>query len=204
MTIRKGELWGGPTGLPRDGVVAHSDAEARAIVEHARRDGAPIPPIGLLGGDLCKTMGGRGDANRLFDGSAMALPCDVVAVELDDSPTRWFVAHLAARRGWWRGRALVAMNAAWLGPWNLGPKAHPNDGLVDVTEARVPLGQRRAVLRRLPTGAHLPHPALAYRRVRSGAWELDRPTPVRLDGDLVGVARHIRLTVEPDAFTAVV
>ncbi len=57
MTIRKGELWGGPTGLPRDGVVAHSDAEARAIVEHARRRGAPIPPIGLLGGDLCKTMG---------------------------------------------------------------------------------------------------------------------------------------------------
>ncbi len=94
------------------------------------------------------------------------------------------------------------MNAAWLGPWNLGPKAHPNDGLVDVTDACVPLGQRRAVHRRLPTGAHLPHPAMTYRRVRSGAWELDRSTPNRLDGTLDGTARHIRLTVEPDAFTA--
>lgn len=204
MTIRKGEQWGGAGVLPSDGMVVHSDAEARAVIERARREGRPIPTLGLLGGDLCRTVGGQGRPERLFDGTGVSLPCDVVAVELDGEPTRWFVAHLAAHRGWWRGRALVAMNAAWLGDWNLGPKAHPGDGLVDVTEAKVRPGQRLAVRRRLPTGAHLPHPDLSYRRIRSGAWELDRPTPVHLDGELVGVAIHIRVTVEPDAFTVVV
>jgi hypothetical protein len=204
VTIRRGEAWGAPGALPAGGVVVHSDAEARAVVEGARRDGREVPALGLLGGDLCRTVGGRGDPDRLFDGSGTVLTCDVVAVELDRQPTRWFVAHLTAHRGWWRGRALVAMNAAWLGGWNLGPKAHPGDGLVDVTEARVRPGQRLAVRRRLPAGAHLPHPDLSHRRVRSGAWELDRPAPVHLDGELVGRATHVRLRVEPDALTVVV
>jgi hypothetical protein len=190
--------------LPADGAEVRTDAEARRVVERARLEGAPVPALGLLGGDLCRTVGGRGERSRLHDGSGMALSCDLVAVVLDDGPTRWFLAHLAAHRGWWRGRALVAMNAAWLGPWNLGPKAHPNDGLVDVTEARVRLGQRLAVRRRLPTGSHLPHPDLTTRRTAAGEWTLDRPTPVLLDGELVGSARHVRLTVEPDALTIVV
>ena len=37
--------------------------------------------------------------------------------------------RVARRRGW-RDFA-VAMNAQWIGEWNLGPKAHPNDGIVD-------------------------------------------------------------------------
>jgi hypothetical protein len=219
VTIRRFEPWGGPGVLPEDGVVVHTDAEARGFVERAKAAGAPIPPLGLLGGDLCRTVGGRGDATRLHDGSGVVLPCDIVAVELDDGPTRWFVAHLAAHRGWWRGQALVAMNAAWLSSpkhgsstltsptltsWNLGPKAHPNDGLVDVTEARVPIGQRLAVRRRLASGSHLPHPSMKTRRTGTGEWVFDRPTPVHLDGEPVGVARRLRLTVEPDALTIVV
>lgn len=210
LTIRKGEGWGGPGRLPEGGIEVHSDAEARAAVEAARRAGQPPPALGLLGGDLCRSVGGRGDRARLTDGRGMVMPCDVVAVELDDDAPRWFVAHLVAHRGWWRGRALVAMNAAWLHrgegrpAWNLGPRAHPNDGLVDVTEARVPLGQRPGVRGRLPSGSHLPHPALRATRTRGGEWRFDRPTPVWLDGELVGRARRVRLTVEPDGVTIVV
>jgi hypothetical protein len=204
VPIRRHEPWGQPGVLSPHGVVVRSDAEAHDVVVSARRSGAPIPPIGLLGGDLCHTVGGRGDADRLRNGLGMVMPCDLVAAQLDDGPTDWFVAHLVAHRGWWRGRAFVAMNAAWLGPWNLGPKAHPNDGLVDVTDARVRPGQRLAVRRRLPTGSHLPHPGLTTRRVRAGEWVLDRSTPIRLDGVPVGTARRLRLTVEPDAFQIVV
>ena len=60
LTIAKGEAWGAPGGLPRHGVVVRSDAEARAIVTAARRADEPIPPLGLLGGDLCRTLGGTG------------------------------------------------------------------------------------------------------------------------------------------------
>jgi len=203
VTIRKGEAWGVAAPLPADGVVVRSDAEASAIVATARTAGHPVPAIGLLGGDLCRSLGGRGDAQRLRSADAMTFRCDLGVVSLDGEE-HVFVAHAAAHRGWWRGRALVVMNAAWLGRWNLGPKAHPGDGLLDVSVASVPRGQRRAVERRLRLGAHLPHPSIRATRVPAGEWDLGRATPVYLDGVRVGHARHVVARVEPDALTVVV
>src|SRR5690606_21746422 len=68
VTIRKGEPWGEPGALPEDGIVVRSDAEARAVVTAARRAGEPVPPLGLLGGDLCRALGGTGDEARLRSG----------------------------------------------------------------------------------------------------------------------------------------
>ena len=34
------------------------------------------------------------------------------------------------------------MNAQWLGDWDLGPRSHPNDGLLDVTDGTLPFGDR--------------------------------------------------------------
>ena len=203
MTIRKGEDWGAPGALPDDGVVVRSDGEARAVVTAARREGRPAPALGLLGGDLCRTVGGRGDEGRLRSSEAMTLPCDLGAVLLDGR-LHWFVASLVARGPWWRGRAWLAMNAAWLGRWNVAPRAHPDDGLVDTFDARIPAGQRLAVRRRLPLGAHLPHPAIAERRAKAVQTRLERPTTVWLDGQAVGEARDLSVRVEPDALTIVV
>jgi YegS C-terminal NAD kinase beta sandwich-like domain len=203
VTIRKGQDWGAPGALPDDGVVVRSDGEARAVVTAARREGRLPPALGLLGGDLCRTVGGRGDEGRLRSSEAMTLPCDLGAVLLDGR-LHWFVASLVARGPWWRGRAWLAMNAAWLGRWNVAPRAHPDDGLVDTFDARVPAGQRLAVRRRLPLGAHLPHPAIAERRAKAVQTRLERPTTVWLDGQAVGEARELSVRVEPDALTIVV
>ena len=203
MTIRKGEPWGRAGALPPEGVVVRSDAEARRVVTDARRAGRPVPPLGLLGGDLCRTLGGRGDEARLRSEAGTTATCDL-GVALLDGRLHWFVAHLVARRGWWRGRAWVAMNAAWLGTWNLGPRAHPGDGLVDVTDATVPAGERLKVRARLPQGAHLPHPALRASRSPAASVRLERALPVRLDGELVGTFRSLSVRVEPDALTVVV
>lgn len=203
MTIRKGEPWGAPGVLPPDGVVVRSDAEARRIVTAARRERAPVPVLGLLGGDLCRTLGGRGDEGRLHSADAMTFTVDLGQVLLDGR-LHVFVAHLVARRRLWHGRALVAMNAAWLGGWNLGPKAHPNDGLLDLSEGALPLGQRLAARRRAPLGAHVPHPAIRTRRTGAEQARFERPVPVRLDGELVGAFRDLSIRAEPDALTVVV
>jgi hypothetical protein len=203
VTIRRGEPWGVPGPLPPEGVVVHSDAEAREVVTAARRVGRPVPPLGLLGGDLCRTVGGRGDEARLRSEAAVTLPCDLGEVLLDGR-LHYFVAHLVVRRGWWRGRAIVAMNAAWLGPWNLGPSAHPDDGLLDTAEARLRPGELLAVRARLPTGAHLPHPRIATRRTKAAQWHFPRPQPVRLDGVVVGAFQDVSVRVAPDALTIVV
>jgi diacylglycerol kinase family enzyme len=205
MTIRKGEAWGEVGGLPAGGVVVRGDAEARAVVTAARRAGEPVPPLGLLGGDLCRTLGGRGDEARLRSGAATRVPVDLGSV-LVDGRQHWFVAHLVARRSWWRGRIVAAMNAEYLGGWDVAPRAHPGDGMLDVLDvaAAMSLGDRWRARRRVPTGGHLPHPAIALSRRPAAQVELDPPTPVWLDGELVGEGRRLSIRVEPDALVCIV
>jgi hypothetical protein len=205
VTIRKGEAWGEVGGLPDGGVVVRSDAEARRVVTEARRAGRPLPPVGLLGGDLCRTLGGRGDEARLRGDGAARLPVDVGSV-LVDGVQHWFVAHLVVRRSWWRGRIVAAMNAEFVGAWDVAPRAHPDDGLLDVLDVSpaMPLTDRVTARRRLPSGGHLPHPAIAVSRRPAVQFDLDRPTPVWLDGEPVGEARRLSVRLEPDALVCVV
>ena len=202
MTIRKGQPWGAPGALPAGGVVARTDAEARAVVEAARRSQTALPTIGLLGGDLCRTMGGTGDEGRIGGPDAVTFPIDVGSV-LVDGRLHWFVAHLVARsRGW--GRAWVAMNAQWLGDLNLAPRGHPDDGLLDVFDARLRPGDLWKVRARARHGAHLPHPRIGEARRSAVQVTFERPLPVWLDGVPIGPARTLSVRVEPDAARVVV
>jgi diacylglycerol kinase family enzyme len=50
----------------------------------------------------------------------------------------------------------------------------------------------------------VPHPLIEQRRVSALQIDLDRPTPIYLDGEHVGDGRSLSLRVEPDALTCVV
>ena len=203
MTIEKHQPWGAPGPLPDDGVLVHRDAEARSVAERCRRAGIPVPALGLLGGDLCRTVGGRGDEARLRSAEAMTLPVDLGSVLLDGRQ-HWFVAHLVVRRSWWRGRVVAVMNAQWIGRWDVAPKGHPNDGRLDVLDGDLGFDDRLKLRSRLATGTHVPHPGIAVSRVAALQLELDAPAPVWLDGERVGSARTLSIRTEPDALTCVV
>jgi len=203
MPIRKGEEWGVPGALPDDGVLVRSDVEARQLLTEARRDKRPFPVLGLLGGDLCRTLGGTGDEGRLRSAEAMTFTIDLGEVLLDGR-LQLFVAHLVAHRTLWLREQLVIMNAAWMGALNLGPKAHPNDGLLDVSKGTLSFAQLLLTRARARTGTHLPHPSIEMRRVPAAQHHFDRPIPVWLDGTRTGAFRDISARVEPDALTVVV
>lgn len=203
MTIEKGRPWGEPGALPEDGPVAHSDEALRAIVERCRRAGQRIPTVGLLGGDLHRTLGGTGNNEaRLRSGDAVVFPIDVGVAQIDGE-THWFVAHLIARRRLWT-RTWAAFNAQWYEKLNLAPRAHPNDGLLDILDARLRVGDLAKVARRARLGSHLPHPGIATQRVAEVEVELDRPAHVILDGSLVARTGLLRVAVEPDALHVVI
>ena len=206
MPIAKGSPYGAPGPLPEGAVVVRSDAEARDVIEGARRERRPLPALGLLGGDLCRTLGGgrdgAGGEERLRTAGGVCFPVDLGEVLLDGR-IRLFVAHLVARSRLWT-RAFVAMNAQFVGDWNLGPRAHPGDGLLDTYDVRLRPGQLLPVRARLRHGAHLPHPGIGERRSPAVTAELERPLAVRLDGVAVGEARTIAVRVEPDALHVVV
>lgn len=189
MVIRRGDSYGTvihvEPGWPRCG----DDCE---IAAHIVRHGTE--PCVVVDGDLLTTLGGSS-----LDGGGRAYPVDALRVVLDESVEHVAAAHVVIRRRWWTGECAVAMNAAWLGPWYLGPRAHPNDGVVDVTVGRLPWRQRLLARRRARTGSHLPHPGL--RTVRGPSWEhaFPGPTGVYVDSRRVGRARHVRIAVLPDA-----
>ena len=203
MTIEKGADWGTKGPLPTNGVVVHSDAEARAVVTAARRAGEEIPPLGLLGGDLCRTVGGRGQEARLHADGATRLIVDLGTV-LVDGRLQWFVAHLVTRRSWLRGPLFGAFNAQWLGPWDVAPRAHPGDGRLEIVEVTMSAGDRLKARRRLPTGTHVPHPGIRIRRADAVQRDLPKGHAVWLDGERLGPAKTLSIRVEPDALRIVV
>lgn len=202
MTIEKGAPWGRPGSLPDHGVVVGSDAEASDVLATARREGRPFPPLGLVGGDLCRTLGGPGDEGRLRSARAVTFEVDL-GEALVDGRLHLFVAHLVVRDRLWT-RAFVAMNAQWRGRWNLGPRAHPGDGLLDTYDVRLPVRALPAVRSRLHHGAHLPHPGVGERRAPAVQVELERPLSLEVDGRAAGRGRMVAVRVEPDAVTVVV
>ena len=201
MPIAKGSPYGEPGDLPAGGVIVGSDAEARAVLVAARKERRPFPALGLLGGDLCRTLGGGGGGGT-GDLQGVTFTVDLGEALLDGR-LHLFVAHLVARTRIWT-RAFVAMNAQSLGQWNLGPRAHPNDGLLDTYDAHLPAGQLLPVRSRLHHGAHLPHPGIKERRTAALQVDLGRTLPVRLDGVKVGTAKVISVRVQPDALTVVI
>ncbi len=183
-----------------------SDAEARAALEAARRERRPLPALGLLGGDLCRTVGGRGDASRLQPGAAATLlPCDL-GEALVDGRVRLFVAHVVVRGPTaWRGGLTAVMNAQYRGRWDVAPRAHPGDGTLDVVEvdAAMGIGDRWKAWRRLPSGTHVPHPAITVRR--SKAVQLDvTGCRVLVDGERQPPARVLSLRLDPGALLVAV
>jgi hypothetical protein len=203
VTVEKGVDWGGTGPVPDDLVLVHTDAEARAAVVAARATGLSLPTLGLLGGDLARTLGGRGgDGDRLRESGTLAT-VDLGVAVLDGTPHP-FVAHLVARRSWWRGRVVAVMNAQFIGRWDVAPRGHPGDGRLDVLDGDPGLGDRWKARSRLPAGTHVPHPDIGQTRAATWSTTFDRPTPVRLDGELVATVLAVEVTVEPDALHVVV
>ncbi|MEO6122879.1 MAG: hypothetical protein ABIR32_04155 [Ilumatobacteraceae bacterium] len=207
MTIRKGEDWGTLRAPPPDIIVVGSDAELRSLVLASRLGGVALPVIGLTGGDMMRTLGGRGDRSR-FDGDEPIphLPIDIVTVTADDERESVFVAHLVARRSWWRGQITAAMNAQYVGVSDVAPRGHPNDGRIDLITVsdEMNVQQRWMARSRLQLGTHVPHPSIAVRQHATVTVDLPRSTPVQLDGERWGHAQRLLLTVQPDALTVCV
>lgn len=193
--------FGVPEPLPSGAPIAHDDAELRAIVLEHRQVGRSLPPVGLLGGDLWRTLGGGGVADRLTGDGARTFVVDLGILEADDVRTV-FVAHVLVGRLFAGGTAIL--QAQWCDVLDLGPRSHPADGRLDVTTGRLPWRQRRTARQRARSGSHLPHPGLTHRQVDHIELDLDRPLSLTVDGRRLGRVRGVRVSVEPGALSVVV
>jgi len=201
VTIRRGAAWGEHGAVPADLRPVHSDAELHDLLDAWRRGGADLPPIGLAGGDLARTVAG-GSADQ-FTAAATQLPLDLVRVDAGGRTT-WSAAHVVCRRSWWRGEVVLAMTAQYLGGFDVAPRAHPNDGRLDLLLVEEAMGARARwqARRRARTGTHLPHPRLRPSQVAAIELTFARPLHIWVDGRHWHTAAAVSLSVEADAYHA--
>lgn len=203
MTIKNGEPWGQFGPLPEAGVAIESDGELRSIVMKCMRTDTPLPVFGLLNGDLWRAVGAPlGGLDRLRSEKAQTVTIDLVEVRMDEQ-TSWFCSHMFIRHRLWFGKTVAVMNSEWLGSWRVAPRAHPNDGKVDIVEGALPLGQRLIARQRMPTGDHIPHPKIKVSQKSAWSTTTDHLNSVYLDGKKVGKFKAIKVQVLPDALTVV-
>ncbi len=198
MTIRKGEDWGTTaTLLPDDPVVA-SDHELSSLFTII--DGAVRGPerVGVVGGDLARTVGARADREEIRSGERVALPIDLGVVTIDGREVV-MASSLLIKRPFWSGEVDAAMNASFYGAWNVTPSGHPNDGRFDVVHAALSWSDRWKARSRMVTGSHVPHPDITIRRLKSSEFTPHVRARVWLDGVCIGSASHVKFSVCADA-----
>jgi hypothetical protein len=194
VTIRPGASWGETVERPAGLRWFSDDATLAAHLALDREI-----PAAVTGGDLLRTLGGPSP-----DGRLRRYPIDVLHVAIDAAAAVPAVAHVVARApgrlGWWRGPLWAACNVGHIGRWDVAPRAHPNDGQLDVVEVATDMTRRARLqaARRLPAGAHVPHPAIRIRRATTAVWAPGRPFAVFVDGVERRASHQVTVTIEPD------
>jgi len=198
VTIRKGEPWGESVAAPAGLEIFADDRAVSRSVADRFGGGVPLAEVGVRGGDMARTLGGGG-AGR-FEGHVVRAPIDLLRVQADGHE-HWAFAHVVLRRSWWRGEVVLAMNAQFLGPFDVAPRSHPNDGRVDVLRVDPSMGVRTRLQarRRARTGVHVPHPQLSLRSSAEWQGAFDRPIGLWIDGEHVADVRAVNVVVQPDA-----
>lgn len=194
--VERGEDWGRKEFVSEEAQMASSDAGlVDVLTGSSATNGNPGIPIVVTGGDVCRTLGGRGDAQP---GQEATLAEVDVGQVLVDGRLHRFVAHVVAgslRRPtrWW-----VAASAAHWRSYNFAPRAHPGDGLLDIVDAHLKLSDLPKVWRRLQPGLHVPHPRIMTERTQSTSVSFSTAVPVRIDGRPPIVGRNLVVRINPD------
>jgi hypothetical protein len=209
MTIRKLQPYGIQASRPLNLVTRQSDYElAQHFTSHDR-----AVPCTVIQGGIAQSLGITDDVQRDLTSRASHLDRQMTRVDLDllqieyrtvasgDNSLQIVVAGtLSLQNRTPLSTFLILSNSGYWRERDLLPRAHPNDGFVDVLEVdpNITVRQRTLAWRRSKTGSHLPHPHLRVRRTTDFHWS-GRPSNMIADGVAFDEVVWLKCTVLADA-----
>ena len=209
MTIRKLEPYGIQASRPLNLVTRQSDYE---LAQHFTSHDRAIPCTVIQGG-IAQSLGITGDVQRDLTSHATHLDQQMTRVDLDllqidyrtvasgENSLQIVVAGtLSLQLRTPLSTFLILTNSGYWRERDLLPRAHPNDGFVDVLEVdpNITARQRALAWRRSKTGSHLPHPHLRVSRTTDFQWS-GRPSNMIADGVAFNEVVWLQCTVLADA-----
>ncbi len=201
MTIRKGEEWGRPSHA-RSVITVLRDSE---ISEQVARSQSQSAELQVQGGDTWLSLGSP-DVIR-HPGATWRLPFDAIRVSVGERELRAY-SSLVLRNPWWRGGVFtgdiwcVSLTGILRGR-NVTPRAHPNDGVLDVLRVTQEMTARQRIQAwsRAKRGDHLPHRGIEIKRLTTTRISSATTKLLTIDGKRFGQVRDIRLEVLSDEWS---
>ena len=198
MSVRPGQDWGAEQDVPSDVPVVATDRD----LADAAADGHRL--VALDGGDMWRTLGGRGGVRSRLGTAAWVTPVDLATVTVDGVDLGLMAAHLIAHNRWWTGQAAAVMNAQWWGDRDMAPRSHPGDGRLDTLVGALPARQLLQARTRVRSGQHVPHPAITTARPKRFEHTFTSSRQIWVDGVRRGSGRSIVVEVVPGAVSVLV
>jgi hypothetical protein len=208
MTIRKDGSYGTPVSRPTMLHVLQSDLE---IAQHYI-SGDTATTCTVTQGSIAQSLGIS--SGRIWDpdpNQQMTL-VDIDLLQIDFRTTTPSTANsstssrivvagtIAIQHRTLLSTCLILSNSGLLRSKDVLPRAHPNDGFVDVLEvdSKISIRQRTIAWRRSAIGSHLPHPSFRVSRSTEFQWS-GSPAHMIADGVTYKGVVWLQCTVLADA-----
>jgi hypothetical protein len=204
MTIRKGQEWGHFEERPSDLQLVADDVAACEVVSKCVIESSSTLNLSILKSDMARTLGITGATN--LNSQMLCTKFDVieatyVLTKSEETIRRCFIGRAFISEKLFFGRTIAVLNSSFVGNRDWAPKAHPNDGKLDLVEldGSMNVRQRLTALKLMKSGSHLPHPKIRYNQLSEYEYATDRSASLSIEGVRIGSIRHCFFRVLPDA-----
>lgn len=205
MTIRKGTNWGQQIARPVDLVTCQDDIAASILITSNLLNLQKLPQIAIRNSNLARALGIDGatdTSTKIFSTLFDLIRVDCLTVK-STSVTVFGLGYALLRNSWWHGEIVAVLNESFIGNWDCAPRAHPNDGKLDVVivSSGMKLFQRLLASRRVRSGTHIPHPDITTSQQTYFEAAFGTPKMLVVDGRQISAVKACKFTVIPDAVT---
>ena len=204
MTIRKGQEWGHFEERPSDLQLVADDVAACEVVSKWVIESSSSLNLSILKSDTARMLGITGAAN--LNSQMLCTKFDVieatyVLTKSEETIRRCFIGRAFISEKLFFGRTIAVLNSSFVGNRDWAPKAHPNDGKLDLVEldGSMNVRQRLTALKLMKSGSHLPHPKIRYNQLSEYEYATDRSASLSIEGVRIGSIRNCFFRVLPDA-----
>ena len=208
MTISKHGSYGSQVSRPTTLHVLQSDLE---IAQHYV-SGDTATPCTVTKGSLAQALGISSGRIQNLDPNQQMTLVDIDLLQIDFRATTPSTANsstssrivvagtIAIQNRTLLSTCLILSNSGLLRGRDVLPRAHPNDGFVDVLEVdpKISIRQRAIAWRRSAIGSHLPHPSFRVSRSIDFQWS-GSPAHMIADGVTYKGVVWLQCTVLADA-----
>ena len=205
MTIRKGTNWGLQIARPDNLVYCNDDTAASILITNNLLNLQKLPTIAIRNSNLARVLGidGAKDiSTKIFSTLFDLIRVDCVTID-DTAVTVFGLGYALLRNSWWHGEIVAVLNQSFIGDWDCAPRAHPNDGKLDVVivSSGMKPPQRLLASRRVRSGTHIPHPDITISQQTYLEAAIGTPKMLVVDGRQISAVIACKFTVIPDAVT---